>query len=114
MAYDSSNVFAKILRGEIPCQKLTETETALAFKDLHPRAKVHILVIPKGPYEDFYSFHSRASKAEVEGFYSMIAQVIDLCELRECGFKLITRSGIDGGQEVPHYHVHVLGGQKLD
>lgn len=112
MPYDNENVFAKILRGELPCHKEYENDTALAFYDLHPKAKIHILVIPKGPYEDFYTFHAQASSLEIEGFYQAVLHVLET--VKSSGYKLVTRSGIDGGQEVPHFHLHVLGGQKLD
>lgn len=112
MSYDAENVFAKILRGEIPCHKEYENDSALAFKDLHPKAKVHILIIPKGPYKDFAAFHETATPVEVAEFYQAVLHVLE--PLRASGYKLITRSGSDGGQEVPHFHIHVLGGQKLD
>lgn len=113
MAYDPHNVFARILRGEIPCQPVWEDAWALAFPDLHPRAKIHVLVIPKGPYENVYDFCKRASAEEQAGFARALVGVIEKLGLQEPGFKLITRCGEDGGQEVPHYHVHVLGGQRL-
>ena len=114
MSYDESNIFAKILRGEVPCRKVAESPTALAFLDAYPKAKVHVLVIPKGPYVDFVSFHEQASEKTIRDFYQLVHQVIDQLGLREKGFKLVTRSGVDGGQEVPHFHLHILGGQKLD
>lgn len=114
MPYDETNIFAKILRGEIPCNKVAESPTALAFHDIHPKASVHILVIPKGPYTDFVAFHEQAPEKTIVDFYQLVNQVVEQAGLRDGGFKLVTRSGVDGGQEVPHFHVHILGGQKLD
>lgn len=113
MAYDSSNVFAKILRGEIPCKKVHEDEFALAFKDIAPQAPTHVVVIPKGPYVNFTDFVSTATAEEVAGFQRAILKTIAALDGLPGGFRLISNSGADGGQEVPHYHVHILGGHKL-
>ncbi|GHU01429.1 hypothetical protein FACS1894186_4120 [Alphaproteobacteria bacterium] len=110
--YDNTNIFAKILRKEIPCQAVAETPHALAFRDISPKAKHHILVIPKGAYEDFADFIARATEEEIVGFYRTARQV--LADLQpELGYRLISNSGQRGGQEVPHYHLHILAGQNL-
>lgn len=112
--YDNDNIFAKILRDEIPCDKIFENDHALAFRDIDPKAAVHVLVIPKGSYIDFVDFTEKASDEELRGFYSALSETIEFCTLTEQGFRLVTKSGPHGGQEVPHYHVHVLGGEKLE
>jgi len=113
MPYDPTNVFARIVRGEIPCKKLYENEVALAFSDLHPQAPTHALVIPKGSYRDAADFAASATEAEIVGFTRALGEVIALAGLTEDGYRLIANSGANGGQEVPHYHVHVLGGRAL-
>ncbi len=113
MSYDDNNIFAKILRGEIPCDKLYEDEYALAFNDLYPKAPVHILVIPRGKYTDIADFSARASAEEIAGFWRMVAKVAEDKELPGEGFRTIANTGVNGGQEVPHFHVHLLGGQAL-
>ena len=111
--YDKQNIFAKILRAEIPCEKIQENEYALAFKDINPLAPIHILVIPKNPYIDFYDFNKNAKSDEIKYFWKLINDVINAKNIIEKGFRLITNSGTDGNQEVPHYHVHILGGKNL-
>ncbi len=113
MAYDSINIFAKILRMEIPCQKLYEDSYALAFYDIYPKAPVHILIIPKGAYTDAADFAARASEAEIVGFTRALGQVMALAPIGESGFRLISNTGLHGGQEVPHYHIHLLAGKAL-
>lgn len=113
MSYDSSNIFARILRAEIPCDKIFETNSVLAFRDINAKAPVHILVIPKGEYCNFHDFHENAHPTEIQGFYKAIQEIVQDLKLDEVGYRLITNSGTDGGQEVPHYHVHVLGGTKM-
>ena len=113
MPYDQNNVFAKILRGEIPCQKIFENDHVLAFKDIQPKAKYHVLIIPKGAYIDAYDFMSKASDVELLAMNRAIAEVVKIFALPEEGFRLISNAGRDGGQEVPHYHVHLLGGERL-
>lgn len=113
-AYDSTNIFARILRQEIPCQKVYEDEVVLAFHDIHPKAPVHILVIPKGEYINFHDFHEKASASFVAHFYQKISEIIESQQLNERGgYRLISNCGPHGGQEVPHYHVHILGGKLL-
>ena len=113
MSYDSSNIFAKILRGEIPCKKVYEDEYALAFNDVHPQAPTHILVIPKGPYVNYDDFIASAADAEIVGFQRALGKVIGAADVTSTGYRLIVNAGVDAHQEVPHYHVHVLGGHDL-
>lgn len=110
MIYDTNNVFAKILRGEIPCQKIYEDEKTLAFKDLYPKAPVHILIIPKDPYCSFVDFTRNASSSDIALFFKTVEKITHQLNLSDKGFRLITNIGKEGGQEVPHFHVHVLGG----
>ena len=115
--YDDQNIFAKILRGEIPNNTVLETEHSLAFEDIRPQAPTHVLVIPKRPYVNYDHFAAEASDAEIADFTRTVAQVIAERGLApeggDKGYRLISNAGIDGNQEVPHYHVHVLGGRPL-
>jgi len=113
MSYDINNVFAKILRGEIPCQKIYEDDFAFAFPDIHPQAPLHILIIPKGPYCNYHDFVTHAADDAITGFQKAIANIIHLTKAEEGGYRLISNSGINAHQEVPHYHVHLLGGRHL-
>jgi diadenosine tetraphosphate (Ap4A) HIT family hydrolase len=113
MAYDSSNVFARILRGEIPCKKIYEDEYALAFHDINPQAKVHALVIPKGAYVSFDDFSASASEAEIVGFTRALGKVARQLGLIESGYRILANHGRHSHQEVPHFHVHIFGGQPL-
>lgn len=113
MAYDDNNIFAKILRGEIPAKKIYEDDHALAFHDLYAKAPVHVLVIPKGKYVSIADFGENATEAEITGFYRAVAKVARDLGLTEAGFRTIANTGLNGGQEVPHFHVHLLGGKKL-
>jgi histidine triad (HIT) family protein len=113
MTYDPNNVFAKILRGEIPCNKLYEDEHVLAFKDIRPQAKVHVLVIPKGAYVSAQDFGAKASPAEITALNRAIAKLAAELGIAETGYRLIANSGAHGHQEVAHYHVHILGGQPM-
>lgn len=114
-AYDDQNVFAKILRGEIPSTPVFESAHTLAFPDITPQKKVHILVIPKGPYRCYDHFVQAASDAEQLDFFRSVAKVAEQLGVAESaggqGFRLITNSGADSHQEVPHFHVHLLGGE---
>lgn len=112
-AYDDQNIFAKILRGEIPNTTVTETEHTLAFRDLYPAASTHVLVIPKGPYVCFDHFASDASDAELVDFMRVCAQVCEAEGLQADGYRAITNAGEHGVQEVPHYHLHIIGGRPL-
>lgn len=111
--YDSDNVFARILRRELPADIVYEDEYALAFWDISPRAKVHVLVIPKGPYSNFMRFTEQASAEEQLGLLNAIRLVADKTGVKDSGFRLLTNTGHHGGQTVPHLHFHVLGGEKV-
>lgn len=113
MAYDPSNIFARILRGEIPCKKVFENEYALAFHDIHPQAPVHILVIPKGEYVSFDDFSATASPDEIVGFTQAVGEVARAHGLAASGYRILANHGPDSHQEVPHFHVHIFGGRKL-
>lgn len=111
--YDKNNVFALILRGEIPTNKIYEDDFAIAFPDLHPKAPTHVLVIPKGEYTDFSDFTAHASAAETAGFFAAVGKVAQQLDVVESGYRLVMNTGKNGGQEVPHLHVHILAGKKL-
>ena len=118
-SYDPKNVFAKILRGEIPNRTVYEDEHALAFEDLRPQAPVHVLVIPKGPYVSIDHFAAEAGEAEIAGWVRAIGEVTRITgasvsgEVGGGGFRVISNAGADAVQEVPHLHVHVVGGRAL-
>ena len=112
-AYDDSNIFAKILRGEIPCTKVFEDAHTLAFEDIHPQAPVHTLVIPKGKYVSMRDFTAQATDAEIAAFVRAIGKVAALKGVEDAGFRVLANTGVNGGQEVPHLHVHVFGGRAL-
>lgn len=112
-SYDNNNIFAKILRAEIPSKKIIETAHTLSFHDAFPKAPVHALVIPKGEYLNLTDFTARASDIEIIDFWRTVYQVIELLELQDSGFRMISNSGSNGGQEVPHFHIHICGGKKL-
>jgi diadenosine tetraphosphate (Ap4A) HIT family hydrolase len=111
--YDSQNIFAKILRGEIPCKKMGENARALAFADIAPQAPSHALVVPKGEYADFADFAARASDEEVVDWVRLAGQTAKTLGLQEGGFRLLVNNGKDAAQEVPHLHLHVVGGGPL-
>ena len=111
--YDPANIFARILRGEIPCDRVHEDEHALAFRDIAPAAPAHILVIPKGAYVSWDDFSRSASDAEIAGFVRAVGHVARQAGLVEPGYRLLANIGRDGGQEVPHLHVHILAGRPL-
>ncbi|MBF0248505.1 MAG: histidine triad nucleotide-binding protein, partial [Alphaproteobacteria bacterium] len=111
MSYDTNNVFAKILRGEIPCDKVFEDDWALAFRDIAPQAPVHVLVIPKGDYVSLDDFTAKASDAEIAGFYRAVGKVARELNLDTPGYRTLANTGDHGGQEVPHLHVHLFGGK---
>ena len=116
-SYDPQNVFAKILRGEIPNKTVLETEHSLAFHDIGPQAPLHILVIPKGPYVNYDHFAAEASDAEIVDYTRAINEVCRLAGVRpgdgQGGYRMIANSGEAGVQEVPHLHIHILGGRVL-
>ena len=111
--YDDSNIFARILRGEVPCKKVHEDEHALAFHDINPLAPVHILVIPKGAYVSWDDFSERASDAEMAGFVRAVGKVARDAGMVVQGYRLLANTGKRAGQEVGHLHVHIFGGQPL-
>lgn len=111
--YDPENIFAKVLRGEIPCTKVYENDHALAFEDINPLAPVHILIIPKGDYVSSADFNKHATDPEVVGFTRAVGEVATLKGLDETGYRVLSNHGSDAHQDVPHYHVHVVGGRDL-
>jgi histidine triad (HIT) family protein len=113
LAYDDQNIFARILRGEIPAKTVFEDEHALAFHDINAQAPVHILVIPKGAYVSWDDFSAHASEAEIAGFVRAVGTVARSLGLVAPGYRLLANVGADSGQEVPHLHVHIFGGGPL-
>lgn len=113
MAYDRDNVFARILRGELPCKKVYEDDFALAFHDINPLAPIHVLVIPKGEYVSLSDFTEKAPDALVLGFWRAVRTVAHQLGLAEDGYRIVANHGPNGGQLVFHFHVHVFGGRKL-
>ncbi len=111
--YDDANVFAKVLRGELPSNRVYEDEWALAFHDIAPQAPVHILIIPKGAYVSWDDFSAKASDAEIAGFSRAIGHVARDAGLVEPGYRVLYNVGIDGGQEIPHLHAHIFAGRPL-
>lgn len=111
--YDPSNVFAKILRKEIPCKVVLETEYALAFHDIHPQAPIHVLVIPKGAYVSIDDFSARASAEEIAGFVRAIGETARTLGVEADGYRALSNVGDHAGQEVPHLHVHIFAGRPL-
>lgn len=113
LPYDDQNIFAKILRGEIPNRTVYEDEWALAFHDINPQAPLHVLVIPKGPYVSWDDFSATASPAEIAGFIRAVGHVARKAGLVGPGYRLLANVGGHGHQEVPHLHVHLFGGKPL-
>jgi diadenosine tetraphosphate (Ap4A) HIT family hydrolase len=111
--YDDQNVFAKILRGEIPCRRVHEDEWTLAFHDINPQAPSHVLVIPKGAYVSWDDFSAKASDAEIAGFVRAVGLVARAAGLVVPGYRLLANTGPNSHQEVPHLHVHILAGRPL-
>ncbi len=111
--YDDGNIFAKILRGEVPCKKVMENDFALAFHDINPLAPVHVLVIPKGPYVSWDDFSEKASDAEMAAMTRAVGEVARMVGADTQGYRVLSNVGKRAGQEVPHLHVHVFGGQPL-
>jgi histidine triad (HIT) family protein len=112
-AYDDTNIFARILRGEIPSKKVFEDKWAYAFHDINPQAPTHVLVIPKGRYVSVADFSARASEAEIAGFIRAVGQIARELGLEAPGYRLLANMGEDAGQEVPHFHVHLFAGRSL-
>lgn len=113
LPYDPQNIFAKILRGEIPCKQVYEDEWALAFHDINPQAPEHVLVIPKGAYVSWDDFSAYGSDAEIAGFVRAVGQVARDMGLVTPGYRLLANVGMDAHQEVPHLHVHIFAGKPL-
>jgi histidine triad (HIT) family protein len=117
MQYDKNNIFAKILRGEIPCKKIYEDEYVLAFYDINPQKKIHALVIPKGEYVNLDDFSSKASEKEIVGLIKGVGTVAKKLGISEVvkgkGYRSLVNAGEDGGQEVSHLHFHIFGGEKI-
>lgn len=111
--YDGSNIFAKILRGELPAKTVLDTEHSLAFHDISPLAPIHVLVIPKGAYVSWDDFTAKASDAEIADFVRAVGEVARITGADAQGYRLLSNIGKRSGQEVPHLHVHVFGGQPL-
>jgi diadenosine tetraphosphate (Ap4A) HIT family hydrolase len=113
LPYDDSNVFARILRGELPAKRVYEDEFALAFHDINPQAPIHILVIPKGAYVSWDDFSTRGGAEEIAGFVRAVGRIAREQGLVAPGYRLLANVGADSGQEVPHLHVHLFGGRGL-
>ena len=111
--YDSNNIFAKIIRGEIPSNKVYEDDKVFAFHDISKAAPVHVLVIPKGEFVNFADFVNNAGAQEVANFFAKVAQIAKDLNLEKSGYRLITNSGDDASQTVHHFHVHIIGGRRL-
>jgi histidine triad (HIT) family protein len=111
--YDPQNIFARILRGEIPCKKVHEDAYALAFHDINPQTPVHVLVIPKGAYVSHADFSADATDAEIAGFWRAVGKVARDLGLEATGYRILSNMGEDGGQEVPHFHVHIFAGRRV-
>ena len=113
MAYDRNNVFAKILRGELPCKKVYENDHALAFHDINPLMPVHVLVIPKGEYVTLHDFTSAASPEAQAGFMQAIGETARLAGVTDDGYRIVANNGVNANQEVQHFHVHIFGGRPI-
>ena len=116
MSYDENNIFAKILRGEIPCNKIYEDDFVLSFHDINPQKKIHALVIPKGKYIDLDDFNSKASDTEIAGLIkgiSKVAKKLGISTDKGKGYRTLSNISENGGQEVPHLHFHLFGGEKV-
>lgn len=113
MQYDNNNVFAKLLRGELSCKKVYEDDEVLAFYDIHPKAPIHVLVIPKGPFCSYHEFISRNSPEQIGQYFKVVAQIAEQLGCSDHGYRLVINQGEDGGQEVPHFHTHILAGKSL-
>ncbi len=111
--YDKNNIFAKILRSEIPCNKVYEDDFSLFFNDINPQAKIHILGIPKTECVDLSDFIENSDHKLISSFFNSINLVIKQLNIRESGYRVITNSGENGGQEVPHFHIHILAGERI-
>ena len=111
--YDDNNIFARILRGELPCRKAYETDYAFAFHDINPQAPVHVLVIPKGKFMSMDDFSRNASAEEIAGLWRAVGEVAQSLGLVEDGYRILSNHGAHAHQEVPHLHIHIFGGRPL-
>jgi histidine triad (HIT) family protein len=114
MAYDNENIFAKILRGEIPNNTVYEDENILAFNDIAPKTPVHVLVIPKGAYVDMDDFAANADAAEIGNFFAKVGEIARDLGVHESGYRMLTNNGENAGQIVPHFHIHIMGGKRIE
>ena len=112
-SYNTNNIFAKIIRNEVPCEVFFENDYIKAFQDIAPEAPIHLLMIPKGPYRDFYHFMSEGQEQEKAGFFRGVTQVIQKLGLEAGGYRLVTNAGNSAGQTVYHFHLHLLAGKEL-
>ena len=112
-AYDRNNIFARILRGELPCKKVYEDAFALAFHDIHPQAPVHVLVIPKGEYVSADDFSAKASPEEIAALFRAVGTIARELGVDKSGYRILANHGADSHQEVPHFHIHIFGGKSL-
>ena len=115
MSYDKNNIFAKILKGEIPCKKVYENEYVLSFYDTNPKKKIHVLIIPKGEFVDLDDFINKALDKEIVEFNKAIIHIVKMLKIsnQESGYRVLSNIGKDGGQEVPHFHYHIFGGEQI-
>ena len=113
MTYDKSNLFAKILSGEIPCEKIYEDDDVLCFNDINPQATIHVLIIPKGEYVSFDDFVTKADTKTIEIFFKKIKLIADKLDLKNTGYRIVSNHGLNANQEIPHFHVHLLAGENL-
>jgi histidine triad (HIT) family protein len=113
MTYDKNNVFARIIRGEIPCAEVYNDDYVLAFRDMHPAAPVHVLVVPKGEFTSFDDFTTKADGETIVRFFATVRKIANDLGVSESGYRLITNHGPDASQTVPHFHLHILGGRPL-
>jgi diadenosine tetraphosphate (Ap4A) HIT family hydrolase len=113
MAYDTNNVFAKILRGDLPCKKVYENDHALAFHDINPLMPVHVLVIPKGEYVTLDEFTGKAAPEALAGFMHAVGETARLVGVTEDGYRIVANNGTNANQEVPHFHIHIFGGRQI-
>jgi len=111
--YDPNNIFAKIIRGEIPSTKVYEDDKILAFNDISRAAPIHVLVVPKGQYINFADFTSKADDKEIVDFFKKVSEIAKSLNLTESGYRIISNTGSDASQSVPHFHIHIVGGKKL-
>ncbi len=111
--YDNNNIFAKIIDGKIPCKKIYEDNDVLFFEDINPVSKIHILGIPKVKCVDFSDFILKYDQSIVANFFKKTETIIEKLGIKDSGYRIVSNSGVDGGQEVPHFHIHILGGEKI-